>query len=257
MTDVRIHFDAMSASWHASADMRTMLEEATGALANVSGSAVPQDELRRRLEDLHGSWGGGMKSSRATRRTPVPVSRASSRRSRDSTPSSARAWCRRKEARRDRFHRARLRSCTRRHRDARGLSRRTVGGLRRRRRRSVDARRWRRRRLGRPLRHRVPRFHERGLPPAAVGHGRGPRTSRDALRTWTTQLTSFQQRARVLAEEADAAATRIASCENAHATAVEHKDDDDADPDAVSDAALALGSAGAELDQIRAEALGL
>jgi hypothetical protein len=83
------------------------------------------------------------------------------------------------------------------------------------------------------------------------------RTSRDALRTWTTQLTSFQQRARVLAEEADAAANRLASCESAHATAMEQKDDDDADPDAVSDAALALGSAGAELDEIRAAARSL
>jgi len=60
MTDVRIDYDAMAASRHAYANMRTLLNDATGALSNVSGSAVPQDELRRRLEDLHGSWGGGM-----------------------------------------------------------------------------------------------------------------------------------------------------------------------------------------------------
>lgn len=60
MTDVRIDYDAMNASRHAYASMRTLLDDATGALSNVSGSAVPQDELRRRLEDLHGSWGGGM-----------------------------------------------------------------------------------------------------------------------------------------------------------------------------------------------------
>ncbi|WP_374977295.1 hypothetical protein ACEYYH_05725 [Microbacterium trichothecenolyticum] len=60
MTDVRIDYDAMNASRRAYANMRTLLDDATGALSSVSGSAVPQDELRRRLEDLHGSWGGGM-----------------------------------------------------------------------------------------------------------------------------------------------------------------------------------------------------
>jgi hypothetical protein len=60
MTDVRIDYAAMTASRQAYANMRTTLEGATGALSSVSGAAVPQDELRRRLEDLHGSWGGGV-----------------------------------------------------------------------------------------------------------------------------------------------------------------------------------------------------
>jgi len=93
--------------------------------------------------------------------------------------------------------------------------------------------------------------------PQLADTGEALRTSRDALRTWSTQLASFQQRARVLAEEADAAAARVAACETAHTSAVKHKDDDDADPDAVSDAALALGSAGDDLEQIRASARSL
>ncbi|WP_106816896.1 hypothetical protein [Microbacterium timonense] len=60
MTDVRIDYEAMAASRYAYANMRTLLDGATGALSDVSGSAVPQDELRRRLEDLHRSWGGGL-----------------------------------------------------------------------------------------------------------------------------------------------------------------------------------------------------
>jgi hypothetical protein len=93
--------------------------------------------------------------------------------------------------------------------------------------------------------------------PQLADTGEALRTSRNALRTWSTQLTSFQQRARTLAEQADAAAARVAECETAHFTALDHKDDDDADPDAVSDAARALGSADGELEDIRAAARSL
>ncbi|MGZ0711558.1 hypothetical protein ACWPKO_24830 (plasmid) [Coraliomargarita sp. W4R53] len=61
MPDVSIDFSAMAASKTAYKNMHTMLDSATSALSKVSGSAVAQDDLRGRLEDLHGSWGGGMK----------------------------------------------------------------------------------------------------------------------------------------------------------------------------------------------------
>lgn len=60
MVDVRVDFDAMRASRAAYVNMRDVLDGATSAMSNVSGAAVPQDVLRRRLEDLHGSWGGGI-----------------------------------------------------------------------------------------------------------------------------------------------------------------------------------------------------
>lgn len=60
MVDVRVDFDAMRASRTAYVNMRDVLDGATSAMSNVSGAAVPQDVLRRRLEDLHGSWGGGI-----------------------------------------------------------------------------------------------------------------------------------------------------------------------------------------------------
>jgi hypothetical protein len=60
MTDVSIDFAAMEASRTAYANMRSSLDSATSGLGAVSGAAVPQDELRRRLEDLHDSWGGGL-----------------------------------------------------------------------------------------------------------------------------------------------------------------------------------------------------
>ena len=60
MPDVSIDYAAMEASKTAYANMRTSLDAATSALGSVSASAVPQQELRRRLEDLHDSWGGGI-----------------------------------------------------------------------------------------------------------------------------------------------------------------------------------------------------
>ena len=60
MPDVSIDYSAMEASKTAYANMRTSLDAATSALGSVSASAVPQQELRRRLEDLHDSWGGGI-----------------------------------------------------------------------------------------------------------------------------------------------------------------------------------------------------
>jgi len=60
MVDVRVDFDAMRASRTAYVNMRDVLDGATAAMSSVSGAAVPQDVLRRRLEDLHGSWGGGI-----------------------------------------------------------------------------------------------------------------------------------------------------------------------------------------------------
>lgn len=60
MHDVRVDYAAMEASRTAYSNMRGTLESATGALARVSGSAVPQDRLRDRLEELHDSWGGGL-----------------------------------------------------------------------------------------------------------------------------------------------------------------------------------------------------
>lgn len=60
MVDVRVDFDAMQASRTAYVNMRDVLSGATQALSGVSGAAVPQDVLRQRLEDLHGSWGGGI-----------------------------------------------------------------------------------------------------------------------------------------------------------------------------------------------------
>lgn len=61
MYDVRIDFTAMEASKTAYANMRATLEGSTNALSDVSSSAVPQEELRNKLEDLHDSWGGGLK----------------------------------------------------------------------------------------------------------------------------------------------------------------------------------------------------
>lgn len=60
MVDVRIDYDAIRASRTAFVNMRDVLDGATRAMSHVSGAAVPQDVLRRRLEDLHDSWGGGI-----------------------------------------------------------------------------------------------------------------------------------------------------------------------------------------------------
>jgi hypothetical protein len=60
MTYLRIDFAAMAASRQAYSNMRSMLEGATGALSDGAGSTVKQEYLPRRLEDLHGSWGGGV-----------------------------------------------------------------------------------------------------------------------------------------------------------------------------------------------------
>ncbi|MDE0547485.1 hypothetical protein [Microbacterium sp. C7(2022)] len=90
--------------------------------------------------------------------------------------------------------------------------------------------------------------------PHLADTGEALRTSRNALRTWSTQLAGYQQRAATLAERAQAATTRISSCESSHAAALRHRDDEDADPDAVSNAFAALNSAQGELEDIRGEA---
>lgn len=61
MHDVRVDYAAMQASRDAYGNMRGLLEGATAALDGISGGAVPQTELRRRLEDLHDAWGSGAK----------------------------------------------------------------------------------------------------------------------------------------------------------------------------------------------------
>lgn len=59
--DVRVDYDAMEASRRAYDNMRELLEGSTRSLDGIGAGSVPQHELRRRLEDLHGSWGGGAK----------------------------------------------------------------------------------------------------------------------------------------------------------------------------------------------------
>lgn len=93
--------------------------------------------------------------------------------------------------------------------------------------------------------------------PQLADTGEALRTSRNALRTWTNQLTGYQLRAASLADRAQTARSQISSCESAHASAARNKDAEDADPDALSDAASALSSAQGELDDIRAEARAL
>ncbi|MGX1792869.1 hypothetical protein ACWIDW_07965 [Microbacterium sp. NPDC055312] len=60
MADVSLDYTAMEASIRAYKSMRSMLDGATSALGSASSGAVPQDELRERLHELHGAWGGGL-----------------------------------------------------------------------------------------------------------------------------------------------------------------------------------------------------
>lgn len=90
--------------------------------------------------------------------------------------------------------------------------------------------------------------------PHLTDTGEALRTSRTALATWTEQLSGYQRRAADLAEEANTASANIASCESAHTQAEAGKDAEDADPDAVSNAASALTNAEGELESIRARA---
>lgn len=90
--------------------------------------------------------------------------------------------------------------------------------------------------------------------PHLVDTGSALRTSRDALSTWVTQLTGYQQRARDLEEQAVAAAATVSSKATAKTKAADGADAEDADPDAVSDATTALAAAQGELDDIVAAA---
>lgn len=60
MADVSLDYTAMEASIRAYKSMRSMLDGATSALGSAPSGAVPQDELRERLHELHGAWGGGL-----------------------------------------------------------------------------------------------------------------------------------------------------------------------------------------------------
>lgn len=84
--------------------------------------------------------------------------------------------------------------------------------------------------------------------------GEALRISRDALGTWASQLSSHQYRARQLAEEATAALAAVNERSAAHEQAEAGADDEDADPDAVTNASLALSSAQSDLDAIRSAA---
>lgn len=90
--------------------------------------------------------------------------------------------------------------------------------------------------------------------PHLVDTGEALRTSRDALSGWAGQLSLHQVRARSLAEEAAVAQAAVARCASAHDRAKSNADDEDADPDAVSDASRALGAAQGELEEIRQRA---
>ncbi|MBQ3358730.1 MULTISPECIES: hypothetical protein [Microbacterium] len=90
--------------------------------------------------------------------------------------------------------------------------------------------------------------------PHLVDTGSALRTSRDALSTWVTQLTGYQQRARELEDRAATAAASVSSKATAKDKAVDGADAEDADPDAVSNATTALATAQGALDDVIAEA---
>lgn len=87
--------------------------------------------------------------------------------------------------------------------------------------------------------------------------GEALRSSRDALSTWATQLSSHQLEARRLEEEAAQAQSRVATKSAAATRAQQAADADDAAPDAAgdaSDAAIALDLAQGELNGIIGQA---
>lgn len=90
--------------------------------------------------------------------------------------------------------------------------------------------------------------------PHLVDTGSALRTSRDALTTWVSQLTSYQERARGLEDDAVAAQAAVSSANTAHQSASEASEEEDADPDTLTSATTALATAQGELDEIIAAA---